>query len=729
MQGPVSAFKSTHENKYKSIAIPVICLSIILILSFSIAFYVNIEKTAVKFLDSASLETLKSVDMKLSDISNSAKTLSTQVYFDSLVSKLFSDNATIFDIQRGQAQLSIYRATQPHINSIYVYNSHKNTIYSAGSLSGTANIETFSDLSITDIIEEKYKTRDFSPTVRSIGTTDVIPQSFVYTYVFFDALGANSKNCVVINFSQDIIKSMTEPLCPDGEGELFFVNSDGFTMNTGKRYQCFTDLSSDTLISDIISGNEQNTFIKTQTDSETHYTSFSKSMFTDWYIIYTRPAHAIESSLSRMRVTSLIICLVMTVLAFFLTFLVLKRMYKPLNLIFSEVSTLKWHKHNYDEMLNRFAFKNFLTSSSLNHKEKIALNMLETEYLYGDTCILMVFNIDNYDSILDTVERISEIDSLKYGIFNIITELFQTFHPKTVDMHDTKTATLIAADNVENIIPIIEKIQQIIYKELSISLSVAVSEPISNQLNIPNAYSMLEDILKHKIFFESRAIITQKDFDNVSWKSVSYPSGIEARIKGELLKCNTDECERLYSEFLNIISPSKYVNFISANLRLLTAIYNINDSADISADYDLEKLSSIQTFNELKEFFASAFKNTCELITQKKSDKHSDIIDRVKQKILEKYSDKNLSLKMIFDDENISAIYAGRLFKASTGVSVGEYINSVRMEAAEKLLKTTNLTINQISNETGYLSSSYFCTLFKKKYNITPNEYRTKFRN
>lgn len=127
--------------------------------------------------------------------------------------------------------------------------------------------------------------------------------------------------------------------------------------------------------------------------------------------------------------------------------------------------------------------------------------------------------------------------------------------------------------------------------------------------------------------------------------------GIETKIKNELLKCNTDECERLYVEFLNIISPTKYVNFISANLRLLTTIYNISESADISADYDLEKLSNIQT------------------------------------------------------------------------------INSVRMEAAENLLKTTNLTISQISNETGYLSSSYFCTLFKKKYNITPNEYRNKFRN
>ncbi len=70
--------------------------------------------------------------------------------------------------------------------------------------------------------------------------------------------------------------------------------------------------------------------------------------------------------------------------------------------------------------------------------------------------------------------------------------------------------------------------------------------------------------------------------------------------------------------------------------------------------------------------------------------------------------------------------YVGRMFKQSEFVSVGEYINEVRLSHALEYLETKNFSIKEIMELVGYLNESTFFKLFKKKYGVTPKEYRLK---
>lgn len=60
--------------------------------------------------------------------------------------------------------------------------------------------------------------------------------------------------------------------------------------------------------------------------------------------------------------------------------------------------------------------------------------------------------------------------------------------------------------------------------------------------------------------------------------------------------------------------------------------------------------------------------------------------------------------------------------KAETGLSVVEFIKSMRMNYAMELLKTQQYTTVQISEMCGFKSSSYFGMVFKKYYGMTPTE-------
>ena len=68
--------------------------------------------------------------------------------------------------------------------------------------------------------------------------------------------------------------------------------------------------------------------------------------------------------------------------------------------------------------------------------------------------------------------------------------------------------------------------------------------------------------------------------------------------------------------------------------------------------------------------------------------------------------------------------YFSRLFKEETGVNFSVYLNEYRLERAEKLLRTTDKKLYEISEETGFSSLSYFSRRFKEKFKKTPFEYR-----
>lgn len=53
-----------------------------------------------------------------------------------------------------------------------------------------------------------------------------------------------------------------------------------------------------------------------------------------------------------------------------------------------------------------------------------------------------------------------------------------------------------------------------------------------------------------------------------------------------------------------------------------------------------------------------------------------------------------------------------------------EYLNLLRMEEARKLLAQTDFPITEIALKTGFSSSSYFSSLFRRMNGMSPSTYR-----
>lgn len=77
----------------------------------------------------------------------------------------------------------------------------------------------------------------------------------------------------------------------------------------------------------------------------------------------------------------------------------------------------------------------------------------------------------------------------------------------------------------------------------------------------------------------------------------------------------------------------------------------------------------------------------------------------------------------------VSPSYISRLFHKRLGASPMNYVASIRIEAAKKLLCFSMESINEISTMIGIEDPKYFSRLFKKTTDYTPSEFRKKFGN
>lgn len=101
--------------------------------------------------------------------------------------------------------------------------------------------------------------------------------------------------------------------------------------------------------------------------------------------------------------------------------------------------------------------------------------------------------------------------------------------------------------------------------------------------------------------------------------------------------------------------------------------------------------------------------------------------DRVMEDATE-YIDSHLSTRISIEalasGINVSKSTLYKYFHEQLGCTVSEYVTRRRIREAEILLKTTDLSMDQIADRVGFSSAAYFTKNFKEEKGVTPLKYR-----
>ena len=74
----------------------------------------------------------------------------------------------------------------------------------------------------------------------------------------------------------------------------------------------------------------------------------------------------------------------------------------------------------------------------------------------------------------------------------------------------------------------------------------------------------------------------------------------------------------------------------------------------------------------------------------------------------------------------LSKPYISKYIKEKSGMTFGELVKKIRMKKAKALLKSSNMTVENIALTVGYQNVEHFNRMFKKAYNMTPIQFRNQ---
>jgi AraC-like DNA-binding protein len=100
-----------------------------------------------------------------------------------------------------------------------------------------------------------------------------------------------------------------------------------------------------------------------------------------------------------------------------------------------------------------------------------------------------------------------------------------------------------------------------------------------------------------------------------------------------------------------------------------------------------------------------------------------DAVERVIRAMYERL-DEPLSLQDMADVAMLSPYHLNRVFRNITGLPPRKFLATLRIEAAKRLLLTTDLSVTEVCFEVGYNSQGTFTTLFTQFVGVSPRQLR-----
>ncbi len=86
----------------------------------------------------------------------------------------------------------------------------------------------------------------------------------------------------------------------------------------------------------------------------------------------------------------------------------------------------------------------------------------------------------------------------------------------------------------------------------------------------------------------------------------------------------------------------------------------------------------------------------------------------------------DITLDDLAENFFLSKPYLSKYIKEKSGMTFGDLVKKIRMKKAKALLKSSNMTVENIAMSVGYQNVEHFNRLFKKAYDMTPMQFRNQ---
>lgn len=343
-------------------------------------------------------------------------------------------------------------------------------------------------------------------------------------------------------------------------------------------------------------------------------------------------------------------------------------------------------------------------------------------------CICMNIRLqEEKDSETDDVKRVlSLIDGEKYeGMIcfvhymkNIILYFLQI---------DQKQAEALA-----------KELQGRIQNRCGLKSTIGISLRNSGYDGIAEAYRQSEKALEAAVILGSGRCISYSDYQAILQQNPDRKEIDWEDFQFCIANCLVERTEAYIDEYMmqmktSGVTDAEYLRLMTLNMLSQAGNtvhkYAQEVSAVIGEDRLYEKISSINTLEEIEKYLKGNIQKIMQVHEKQKVKKSNKVVEEAVSYINSHLFDPELSLKLVASQIFSNESYLSRVFKQEMGDSLIEFITRRRIEESIQLMNTTDLKVYEIAERIGFRDSHYFSICFKKQMGVTIKEFkRDKFQ-
>lgn len=348
--------------------------------------------------------------------------------------------------------------------------------------------------------------------------------------------------------------------------------------------------------------------------------------------------------------------------------------------------------------------------------------------------------VDEQAAVESILPRDTDDQQLElFAVLNIVDEIIRE-HPRDQAFiyHDDVVLLSVYDDpNPDRVIDItlklLEEMRFSIERYLKLCTTIGVGTACASLSNCYYSYKEAIHALDYRLVLGGNKIIYIGDVEAPEEKVFEFDELKEQ----ELIRClkfGSDEELGLLLEqlFRNLLDCRKSLqDFQLRLLVILTAV--IKAANDIHIDFErlfgegggfISQIFRFTQADEARGWFIDICMKLKRMISSQRQTSYNLLVDQAKAYIMDHYCDPDISINKVCACLHISSGYFSNIFKRETKLTFVNYLQNVRMEAAKNLLASTDKKSFEIAELVGFSDPNYFSFCFRKKYGLSPKEYR-----
>ncbi|WP_337102234.1 AraC family transcriptional regulator [Paenibacillus sp. YIM B09110] len=747
----------------------------------SVIIYLNAQNLMIKKESDNSKKLLLQVKYNTNLMNETMSRLTQSLYINNdITSIMYAEQENMVDvIIRLNNVVNALTSSYPYIHSISVYNRSLDQFYNAGSpifFDDPQLLALFQSNELLPKLKPIY--RDIHKVVNETNKSERVLSYFMYETSTNDE---NPNGALVINVRPEwLLGNIKQINMVDRQqgNNIYLLDQQGDYIDVDESQEHTEKLN--WLKAEVES------HAKKASSSETESSFKSKYMDTQYLITYLylesidmtllkiQPTLEVYGYIQGFKTSIIFITLIFLVMAVVISVSISRKIYSPIGNLVQTISSGRLHKfeqrgkgdeisylddvykqsmeklklydkqiYQYGDVMKHYWLNRILTENlkwdhaeleSIFHEMKINLP-LDQSYA------VLLLKIDNYKDFQRSFSS-KDKETIRYAMINIASEwISRAYINEGLDLKDDHVVLILSIPQEHehfetHVTSFIQEAQQFVHQYYKITFTASIS-PISNTIDsLQTLYIKALDQTVYRFMYGHNCILDTKQLLlNENNPKTGYAKNLETHLQDALRKRSLDDIEDAMKRLFDDMSKLSYYNALASTFRLLeTTKKTLEASPDAATSSLLIDLSSFslqimekETLNSIHETIFGAIKQSLHSKPEGTTNKVNHyVVVTVTEYIETHFQDPSLCLASIASIMKISQRRLANLFKDAMHVSIADYINETRLAKAAEYLSENENSVREIVEKVGVLNETYFFSLFKKHFGITPKEYALK---